>query len=239
MISKSDWQDAYSDLLADGRRRLAPPTVEEVEALFGGELVPAEAERVRELLAHYPDMAKAMTDGALAADLAAADQEEMVGAPPAIFPKRSLPAPALAIAASLIVLAVGGIYFKTLRPSESREIVTRVLDADGERGGFTTRGAGSGQTPIQLSTATDYELKPLFRPPRTFGEYRLELFDLGTSPPRVVWSVNGVERATDGSFPVKLATAKLSPGLYELVLYGVDAGQTQRLATYTIRFSAS
>jgi hypothetical protein len=234
MISKSEWNDAYRDLIADGQKRIEPPKVEDVEALYRGDLTEADADRVREQLAYYPDMAEAMTDEQLAADLAAIDAAHSPVAPPAVFRR-----PAFAIAASVVVvLALGGIYFKVRDRAESRQVLTRVLDADGLKGGLATRGAGSAQTPIQLSTATDYLLKPVFRPQRAYGEYRLELVDLGSSPPRVVWTRDGIHRQPDGSFPAELSTADLAPGLYELVLYGVDAGEAERLATYTIRFSA-
>jgi hypothetical protein len=241
MTSKSDWNDAYRDLIAEGRRRIEPPTVEDIEALYRGDLLDEEADRVREQLAYYPDMAAAMNDEQLDADLAAIDAESHAGAAsPTVFPRRERSMPALAIAASIVVvLALGGwIYFKMRDQPLSRAILVRVLDADGHKGGPGPRGPGGEQTPIQLSTATDYALKPVFRPRRSYGEYRLELLDLDSSPPRSVWKRDAVQRQPDGSFPAELSTADLEPGLYQLVLYGVDNGSAERLATYTIRFSA-
>jgi hypothetical protein len=62
MISKSDWETACDDLIAAGRKRHEPPTAEEVEALFLGNLPEPEAARVREVLVYYPEMALAMTE---------------------------------------------------------------------------------------------------------------------------------------------------------------------------------
>jgi hypothetical protein len=55
----------------------------------------------------------------------------------------------------------------------------------------------------------------------------------------VIWSRNHIRRESDGSYPVELSTEHLAPGLYELVLYGVDGGAADRMAVYTIRLSAS
>lgn len=227
MIDKSDLQNAQRDLLAARRAEVEPPSAEDVEALFRGDLAEEEAERVRQALAYYPDMVRAMTDHQLAADLAAADAEPNV----VPFERRRF----VAIAAGIVIaLLAGGIYFGTRDTTAPRQLVVRVLDPDGVKGG--TRGAPS-QTPIALSTGTDYLLKPLFQPARAYDEYRLELIDLGTSPPRLVWSRDGIRRESDGSFPAELREVPLEPGLHELVLYGVDGATRDRLATYTIRFS--
>jgi hypothetical protein len=61
MIKKSDWQATYRDLIAEGRTRLGePPAEEEILAYFRGELAEKEAARVRELLAYYPELARAL-----------------------------------------------------------------------------------------------------------------------------------------------------------------------------------
>jgi hypothetical protein len=61
MIRKTDWQTAYRDLIAEGRQRMGdPPTVEEIEAYLRGDLAAEDAERVRELLIYYPELADAM-----------------------------------------------------------------------------------------------------------------------------------------------------------------------------------
>lgn len=61
MIRKTDWQAAYRDLIAEGRQRMSePPTAEEIEAYFRGDLAAEDANRVRELLIYYPELANAM-----------------------------------------------------------------------------------------------------------------------------------------------------------------------------------
>lgn len=237
MSNDSDWKAIYPEAIARGRTRVEPPTIEDVEALYRDQLSDAEAERVREQLAYYPELADAMTDQQFDADLAAIARENepaAASAVAAVTPRWFSP-PVLALAASLVVvLAIGGVYLGTRNGLDSRQVVTRVLDADGLKGG--TR--GSGQTPIQLSTATDYLLKPVLRPQRPYGEYRLELVDIDSSPPQSIWTRNDVQREPDGSFPVNVSTSDLQPGVYQLVLYGIDGERAEQLATYTIRFSA-
>ncbi|HXA18710.1 MAG TPA: hypothetical protein VN380_17075 [Thermoanaerobaculia bacterium] len=244
MISKSVWQNAYRDPLEKEQMRVGPPpTDEQIEALQRGDLPDDEAERVREVLSYYPDLVRAMTmpfpdgDEVLTqeelADLAALREKvQTLPKQPAVFPERRQPSRVLAIAASIVVMvAIAGFVVWLATPGETRSKATRVLIADGHR-------AAGAQTPIQLSTRADYLLKPVFRPERSYSEYRLDLLQADATP-RVIWSRNHIRRQPDGSYPVELSTAHLAPGLYELVLYGVDGDSADRMAVYTIRISAS
>jgi len=245
MISKSELQKAYRDSLEQEQMRVGPPPAfEQLEALQRGDLLEDEAERVREQLSFYPDLARAMaaampeegealTPEELEADrIALLAKIQALPPQPLPFPERRPHSRALSAAAAVIVLAaVGGIVLWRATRGETRGLATRVLYADGQRGAGT-------QTPIQLSTAVDYLLEPVFRPELEYREYRLDLIEADTAPPHVVWSHSGIHRQPDGSYPVTLSTAKLSPGRYELVLYGIDGGRSARLASYTIRVSA-
>lgn len=220
MITKSDWQDAYDDLIADGRKRVAPPTFEEVEALMRGDLPEDDAERVREQLAYYPDLARVMTE------------PMPMPAEPEVIPiaAHRRPRYLTAAAAALIAVAAAAVYLQWINKTPpARPMVAKVLYADGQRG-------NPEQTPIQLSTANDYQLQPVFGAGRTYREYRLDLLELEPAPERTLWSRN-VHRQANGSYPVQLSTAGLAPGRYALVLYGLD-GESDRLATYTLRLSA-
>ena len=235
MISKAEWQNAYRD---DERKRgTEPPTFEDVEALQRGDLAPAAADRVREQLSHYPELARvfaapfpehgeALTPDEVAADIATMRARLVEPAPPIPFPNRRY----LPVAAALVVLVtVAGVALWLATRGASRNTVTRVLYADGHRG-------GGEQTPIQLSTGNDYLLKPLFHTDREYREFRFDLLEV-TPAQRLIWSRAGIQRDTDGSYPVTLSTRELTAGRYELVLYGVDAS-AERLASYTLRLSA-
>lgn len=248
MVSDPDWKEAYQRLLADGRNRLGPPpTAEQVQALFAGELPEAEVEKVRELLAYYPEMARAMTDpfpldvrDDSTAEQRAAEMARLraaVGLPPAPPPTLPKPIPIaerrrpqrqLAAAAVIVVLlALGGIsaWIFSGGPSEDR-----ILHADGQRS--VSRGETE-QTPIQLFTQTRYHFNFVFRPQRSYRAFQLDLIDLSGHS---LWSREGVERQGNGEFPVDFSTKRLSPGLYRFRLFGVD-DKPELLATYTIRLS--
>src|SRR5260221_2678691 len=245
MISKSEWQRAFRDSLEDEQQRVGPPpSDEQLEALQRGALSDHEADRVREQLSYYPGLARAMAtpfpeDGdAQPPEEAQADQAELrwrvraLPAPPVAFPHRRTLTPVLSAAAAIIVIvAIAGTVAWLTTRGEARRTVTRVLYADGHRG------AGA-QTPIQLSTAIDYVLKPVFRPTRSYREYRLDLVQADTTPPRIVWSHSGMHRESDGSYPVMIYTKDLAPGRYELALFGVDASESDRLSSYTVRVFA-
>lgn len=252
MISKEEWDAAYHALIAEGPTRVGPPpTLEEVEALSRGQLQEPEAERVRALLAHYPDLLRVLTepfpkhgegvltDEQLAADLAKIrERVRREHAPPNELRKKRSPPRALAIAAGIaIAIAIGSIAVHQM--THSRTVAMVVLYSDGERGGSIDQRGVPAQAPIQLSTATDYvlTLEPAFRSSRRYSRYRLELLDLSGVPPRRVWLLEEVQRQTDGTPRVSLSTDRLEPGLYRLILYGVN-GTVERLAEYTLRLSA-
>ena len=243
MITKADWQDAYREILEDGRERIGPPpTPEKIEDLFAGRLSDEEAERVREALAYYPELLRVMTepvpedpssvvsDEEVAAGLARLRQrirrESTVAAVPRRRPLRRVLIPAAALA----ILLTGGIL--AYRLTHRVDGVPVLLSADGE-----LAARGTEQTPHQLSTETDYLLEPAFLPERKHEEYNLELVDLTGDAPRVVESWDDVHQQPNGSFPVPLSTKGFAEGRYQLVLYGVDDDAPVRLATYTIRLS--
>src|SRR5215213_3969389 len=65
MAPKTDWETAYRDLIVRGRERVGePPTPEELVAYSLGQLPEDRAARVRESLAYYPDLAKALSEEA-------------------------------------------------------------------------------------------------------------------------------------------------------------------------------
>jgi hypothetical protein len=246
MISKSDWQTAYDQILDEGRKRLSPPTVEEMEALQEGRLSEAEADRVREQLSYYPELVRVMTEP-VPADAAGlvSDEEVAAGlaalrerirreraperAPTPIHPRR--PRRQILTRAAVVIILIGGGALLAYRMLNRFEGTPVMLSADGQLSG---RGE---QTPHQLSTETDYVLRPAFRPERAYRSYRLQLVDLSGDVPRSIETWNGVERAEDGAYPVELSTKGFAEGRYQLVLYGID-GQAVRLASYTIRLTA-
>lgn len=241
MIAKSDWQEAYDKLLEDGRGRVGPPPdFDTIQALFDGRLPEAEAARVREALAYYPELAEVMTtpfpeasapvltDLERAADLAKLrDRIRRLNGPDT---RRRVNWSRLALAAGIILaVALATLVFTPNTSIPPRSVSVRTLISDEQR---ATR--GSAALAYVLSNDEDYVLKPLYRPREVFREYRFELVDVGGTSPQSVRTYRSLARQPDGSIPIELSTANLPAGLYELVLYGVD-GQPRRLATYSIR----
>jgi hypothetical protein len=247
MIGKKEWEKATRDLIAEERARVGPPpTFEEVEALSRNELSEAEAERVRERLSYYPDMLAilahpfpanaegVLTDEQLAADLAKIRQQiRRAPEPPIALPSRSVSPRTMALAAGIIIaIAVGSVAAWRFN-AELRPISTKMLFPDGVRGG--ARGAPA-QPPAQLSTKTDYDLELFFGTgTRTGGEARVQLYDVSSAAPRLVWTRNRVQQQRSGVFPIRLETDDLEPGLYRLVLEGKPQ---EKLAEYTLRLSS-
>lgn len=250
MISKNEWEAATRELIAKGRENVGPPpTFEQVEALSRGELPEAEAERVREVLSHYPDMLRilaepfpadgegVLTDEQLAADLAKIRSQIRRTPPAATSPitfsqRRSAPRVMALAAGFAIAFAIGSLAIWRWT-SEPRTIQTKVIFADGVRGG--TRG-GLSQAPAQLSTATDYKLQLVLSARGAQPESRVELFDVSGDEPKRLWTREHVRQQADGTYPIDLPAEDLEPGLYRLMLFDAS-GTSEPLASYTLRLS--
>lgn len=246
MNTTDDWREARKEALEEGRRRVGPPPpVEKVEALLAGRLPEAEAREVRETLAFYPELVRVMTRPAVEEDTPVltdvereadfAGMRERLGLAPGtvveMTPRGGGRSRFLAFAAGIaIAVTIGGIVVMQRWQREPRVFTRKVLIADGSR---SVRGSTPAPA-VVLAPATDYLLKPLYRPDRVHGEYRLELFDLGTTPPLSVRKWDDVTRQPDGSFPAELSTEDLDGGDYQLVLYG----GVEPLARYTLRIDA-
>ena len=248
MITREEWDVIYREQIAKGRKRLGPPTFEEVEALSRGELPQREADRIRELLSYYPDLLRVfteplpssaegvLTNEELASDLAKIRDRVRGGfAPPTEIERERPYWRVLAIAAVVVIaIALGsiGVWRMTSPP---RALLTVVVYPEGSRG-IGARGIPT-VTPVPLSKGADYILKPVFESRQHYREYRIELLDLATAPPKRLWLRDHIAPQPDGTYPVRLSTKDLEPGLYRLVLYGVD-GAVEGLAEYTLRLKA-
>lgn len=246
MIHKEDWDDVYRKLIAAGQSRVAPPTFEEVEALSGGSLSEAEAERVREALSCHPELMRVFTEpfpaeaeGVLTEEEIASDLAKIrervrrpAGAAPVVAPARWQPSRTFAIAAGVIIaIAIGAIALRRWT-TEPRVVVTQIVYPEGIRGG--RRGVPA-EAPVTLSNDVDYDLQLVYESRQAHGEYRLELLDLSTDPPRRVWLREHVSRRPDNMVSIRLDTDDFEPGIYRFVLSG--DGDSEPLAEYTIRIA--
>lgn len=215
MITKSEWQSANRQLMADRREQLGdPPTAEELQDYMDGKLPAEEEERIRELLVCYPDLARSLA--------------EPFPTQPGFF-EMYLPSiyRTVAVAAAAVALVFGFMLWRNQQevtdPRVSWKAVT--LMPDGARGI---------EQPIVLEPETDYLLAPAILDQQRFPEYRVELVNVTTQPHRIVWSGTR-ERRDDDTFVVDVQRDFLRRGRYQLLVYGVEGSRRERLASYSIR----
>jgi hypothetical protein len=230
MISKADLKAAVRSSPPG-----EPPTGEEIEAYLAGELSAEEAEKLQERLAAHPDIARLV-----AAPFPAADDPEVVGymryrsrEPRVLLFWRTT-----AIAASVMVAVFGGLLVQTQTKTRrlARELTrphsdleNALLLPDGQRG------KPSDERPITLPAAgEDILVMPALINEPQFPTYRIDIVDLNQPTPRTIWSRSGLRRRTDDTFEILLPRAFLAPGIYEIVVFGVD-GTNEQLAKYTVK----
>jgi hypothetical protein len=244
MVEKLDWNAIHRRLITEGRERVGdPPTADEIDALFRGDLSEEEAARVRGLLIYYPEIARVMTQlpppetiNVLTVEERAQDWEAIQKriVPPIPFRRPSRRPRLLAYAAAAALVFLGVILYFDLRPSAptaavkpplvARRIERRELRPDGIL-------RGNAPTPaIILAVADEYALKLLTTQEKRYDSYRIDVVDLDTT--RVIWTHSGFPDPPNGAFEINLSSQALRPGgHYELVLNGMS----DRVATYTVR----
>jgi hypothetical protein len=255
MITHSELQTVYRDLIAEDRYRLGdPPTVEELLAWERGDLSPEQAARVRQLLDCYPELARALATPFPSADPLPGDPAfltgDVVDAQWASLQKRMHgteaaaqgPAEArilrfwrgatLALAAAL-VLAFGGLLWQKQANTRLQKQLTQPTLRWEEQ--LLTPGGGRGANPaaqVLLMEGDVFHLVGSLGEPGTFSQYRVEI--AGGEPPVPLWS-SSAQRSDNDTFAILVPHAFLPPGQYEVILYGVNGAREERLTTYSVR----
>jgi len=258
MITKSDWQAVHEKMLAEDRARLGgPPTAEELFAYENGTLSAAEEERVRELLVCYPELARTFSvpfpsDDADSDDPDYLSEEELAQQwgslqrhihgdaaatvpPVAIFPGRA-EARALrlwrrtsAALAAALVLTFGGMLWKAQQVTRPDGSLPAIVDETQIEEGGSRGGAGQGGLVPVSGDSVRLRLRLANAP--LFVDYRLELVDLGATPPRPLWSSAAKLAQDESAFHLDVPRAFLKPGRYQVNVYGVD-GPKERIEAY-------
>jgi len=245
MIRKNDWEAAAEAHMAERRSALGPPPApEEVLAFFNGSLTPTEAERVRELLICYPELARIATapfplpeedademlsDAQLAHDWSAIQSRVQTREPQ--FWR------AMAIAAGIVAAVLSVLLFRaeTNERRQSRalqwprpNVESHLLLPDGHRG-------GAAESAVELPPqAGDFLLVASLINVEVHSDYRVEIVSSRT-PGRALWSAAGVQRRADDTLTVLVPQNFLAPGVYTLAVDGLDGARVVHLAKYSFR----
>ena len=236
MMNRSDWQAVRDMMVAADRAKLGePPTVDEIQAYERGELSPENAERVRQLLIAYPDLARAF---------ATPFPPEDTDLPPGVVEQRwqtfleaqgkkkdSTIVPfwrTVAGIAAVLAVVFGSMLWQAkrelLRPTTLAE--PTILTPDGRRG--VGEPAGATVTP----TGDSLLLVISIVGPTDYDTYRLDL--VRAESQKRLWSSEPMKTASSNSFRIAVPSRLLAPGMYQVHAYGVRGDAQEQVATYTI-----
>jgi hypothetical protein len=250
MITKSELHDVHRRMLEEERDRLGdPPTAEEMLAYSRGELSPAEEERVRELLACYPDLARTLTEPFPTDEAKPGEpgyvsdaeleqrwtvlQERLRG------PRVAAPAQpggrvlqfwrfTSGLAAALAV-AFGALLWQA-RSELGQPRVAPEQQLLWPEGG----GRGESTSPSLTPNGDAYVLlTPLISQP-TFDAYKLEIID---GHNRSLWKSGTLRDRDSDQLAILVPRSFLAPGSYRVVLYGVGDKGEQQLDKFSVRIA--
>ena len=245
-LRETELEMAVRELVEERRRELGKaPTSYELLAYHQGELPPEEAERIQEFLAHNPDSARDLIDRVAFQETGLDSSDDLTEEEKRkdweALQRRLAPAPSrpragtlYAVAASILVVLLGAWSFtlvlRTQEPEQPQvNVRQRDLLPDGRRGSTV-------EEPIRLNPESNhFLLRLLLVDERKFPDYRLEIVE-SDEPERVLWTETGLQRFTGDIFTLRIARGFLPSGRYSLKLYGIDAGDAQLLASYTVQF---
>lgn len=145
---------------------------------------------------------------------------------------------AAAVAAALMV--VSGALFLQAR-KETREL-SRQLSMPRMAGEAQTLFPGGRRgvddVPLLIRDGDSYLLSAAVPGGTTYDHYHVEIVDPSTTPNRVRWSSAISLRPRADSVTVLVPHDFLSPGLHEMVLYGVSGDRRVRLSSFAMQVSA-
>jgi hypothetical protein len=142
-----------------------------------------------------------------------------------------------ALAASWVAVVGLGLWVALLRGenAELRKPSVNVAIADLAAPGDTTRGAGerlralpAGDRLFLILDAADLAVH---------RSYEVEIVKGGEAG-AVLWTGRGLRRSAENNFTLDLPPGFLSPGSYQLRLYGLEAGKRQKLGDFPLKLGA-
>jgi hypothetical protein len=249
MTSKSDWQNANRELIAEQRRQLGdPPAAEELLAYSRGELSESEEDQVRDRLIAYPELARMYAapfpdEGDAVSENQQRDDwndlQRRLGHP-ALKAQRGRVllfryAP-VSLAAALALLFFG-LFVQAERNARyhaAQSAIPRILaepqelDPDGDR---------NANTPTMLRKDGEaYLLKPRLINQLRYPHYGIELRDANDAR---LWQNNSAQPDEYDSFQIVVPHAFLRPGeKYKLKILGMDGNVKKELGSYDVAVPA-
>ena len=250
MIPDRDWQAAYRDAVAEGRKRLGePPTEAEFASWLSGDLSEARSERIEEFLACYPELARALawrepaTEEGLIGDddyLSEADlrrDHELILsrlAPFAARPSRTLLAVAAVAVVAFVVVCCLYVQSKADADRFRLELTHRQLEI--ERFVLLPNGERSGEaSAIDLASQADYLLlAPALINQPSFPRYQVDIADPRSTTLQPIWSVTGLTKRDDQTVEIVVPRTLLAQGTYRITVSGIVPTGTRPLAVYSV-----
>lgn len=234
MMNRTEWQAVRDALIADDRARLGePPTVDELLAYERGELSEEEAERVRQLLVAYPELARAYAapfpdeDATLPDDVIDRQWNAFRASRGSGARVLQFWRGAAAIAAAVAVV-FGAMLWQARTELRQPRILAgepTLLTPDG------VRGLEQRHTPVTPEGDAVVLLVSIVGP-TDYDTYRLELVDAESH--KRFWSSAPLRAPDSNSFNIEIPSRTLTPGTYEVRAYGLRGNAEALVATYTI-----
>jgi len=248
MTKKSEWQEANRRITAEQRERLGdPPAAEELLAYSRGELSAEEAERIRELLVAYPEIARMYAApfpeepeagvAKEAIDAGLDDVRRRLGVA-AIRPRVRMRHYIPTTIAAALALVFFGLYVQAeSRARDARDnpracdlplVVSepQELDPDGNR--------GPAAATLLSNDAEAYLVKPRLINRMRYPNYSIEL----RGQKKVIWTSPSVQPNGDDAFTIVIPHALLRPGRYQLRILGVDSEGKREVGAYDVAVPA-
>ncbi|HYO78359.1 MAG TPA: hypothetical protein VE010_18010 [Thermoanaerobaculia bacterium] len=223
MITKNDWDAALDAWIIAERERLGgPPTPEEVVAYTRGELMPAEAARVRALLVYYPELTELLT--------------HKTPAPAQFKAKRTfrqfMPLAAGLLIALLTILLLQSRWELARAPRyggapyihQSRHVLEAVR----------SRGLPNNARVYELPAAEERYLLALVIDERAYRAFRVDIVEASRANETIVWTAN-MDATADGTIELSVPRQLIADGTYRIDVRGVDAERAYLLESFHVR----
>jgi hypothetical protein len=235
MMNRTEWQAVRDAMIADDRAKLGPPpSAEELLAYEGGELSADDAERVRQLLLAYPDLARAYAapfpddDAALPAEVVDRQWQRFRAGSHVESGGRVLQFwRTLSAIAAAVAVIFGAMLWQKENALRQPHVLpeAEMLTPDGSRGiepphlAITPTGESVVLT-VSVIGANDYE------------HYLIELVRGDSQTP--VWSSEPLRLPKSNAFDVEIPSRALAPGTYRIVVEGLRGTDREPVATYSV-----